>query len=355
MPMYQARLQADIDRIRQKLMVLGRGVLVALENATRSALTRDIDLATETILGDMPINRRYRELDHLCHLFVARHFPSAGHLRLVSAVMRLSKTLERIGDYAETISRSALQLEDHPPEKITEDIRTMSQHAVHTLEQSLEAFREESAELARGTLNTAREYTSTYDRMFADLITEGEKGSRPIAELFSLLAILNRLERVIHQAKNICEQTIFVATGETKVGKTFDILLVDDTNTGASLLAEAHCRKAYPNAGRYQSAGWTPGERVDPKFVGYAESKGLSLSAAVPRDFHSVAHLIPNLDIIIDLSGSARENIQKIPYHTMLLSWPLEYRDDPEVVCRQLLPRFNDLMRRIRGDEEECG
>ena len=352
MGLYEERLQSDIDRVRRKLLLLGKGVRVALQNATNSALTQDADLATDTILGDVPINRRYRELDHLCHVFVARHFPSAGHLRFISAVMRLSKTLERIGDYAETISRAALQLSDPPPPRITEDIGMVSQHAVTMLEQSLQAFGEENRELARTTLAMAGEYAATYDRVFADLIAEGESGSREISDLFSLLAIFNRLERVIHQAKNICEQTLFVVTGKGKEDKTFDILFVGDVNSGASLLAEHYCRKAFPDVGTYQSAGWTAGEGVDPRYLAYAESKGLDLSRAVPQAFEAIAARIPDVDIIVDLSGQARKNIPKVPFHTILLTWPLEDRGDPEAVCQQLLPRLNELMGRIHDEQE---
>ena len=67
-------------------------------------LTRDRELAAEVILGDLPINREVRAIDALCHAFVARHLPSAGHLRFVSSVLRLNVELERIGDYAVTIA-----------------------------------------------------------------------------------------------------------------------------------------------------------------------------------------------------------------------------------------------------------
>ena len=57
---------------------------------SRALLTLDRDLAYATVLGDKPINREIRELDRLCHAFVARHLPSAGHLRFVSSVLRLT-------------------------------------------------------------------------------------------------------------------------------------------------------------------------------------------------------------------------------------------------------------------------
>ena len=57
----------------------------------------DNELAYLTVLGDNPINRNSRKLDSLCHAFIARHLPSAGHLRLMSSIVRVNVALERIG------------------------------------------------------------------------------------------------------------------------------------------------------------------------------------------------------------------------------------------------------------------
>ena len=350
---YEQRLEEDLERIRAHVRQMGEAVKSAVQNAVRAVISRDEELATETIIGDLPINRRYRALDHRCHVFVARHLPSARHLRLVSAVLRLSKTLERIGDYAETISRAALQLTDKPTERLQEDIELMTRHSVKVLEQSLQAFDDSDEQLARDTLVLAGQYGTTFDRVFSDLIKEGEARTRPIADLFSLMAIFNRLERVIHQAKNICDQTLFVVTGKTKDEKTFDILFVDNRNAGASLLAERYARKAYRDSGSFQSAGWGVVDAVDPAYLAFAEDKGLYLGDAVPRRFDASIDGLRDFDFIIDLTGSARDHIPKIPFHTTLLSWPLENRADPESVYKQLAARIGALMERLRGDEDD--
>ena len=72
----------------------------------------------EVVLGDLVVNRRVRKLDSKCHAFVARHLPSAGHLRFVSSVLRLSIALERVGDYAVIIARELAQLESPPPQQV---------------------------------------------------------------------------------------------------------------------------------------------------------------------------------------------------------------------------------------------
>jgi protein-tyrosine-phosphatase len=167
------------------------------------------------------------------------------------------------------------------------------------------------------------------------------------------MAICNRLERVLHQGKNICEQTIFAVTGERKEEKTFDVLFVDSRGAGASLLAEHYCRRAYPEAGTFASAGWAAQGTPDEAFVDFGTSKGLDLGKATPRSFDDLRSQLADYDLIIDLVGGVREHMSKIPFHTTVLSWPIDDRADPEAVHEQLSPRISHLMELLRGEDED--
>ena len=107
---FEERMEADLQIIRGRLWKIGEDVDAALHNAKKVMILRDSELAYQTVLGDYPINRESRECDRLCHTFIARHLPGAGPLREMAATARVNVALERIGDYAVTISREALQL-----------------------------------------------------------------------------------------------------------------------------------------------------------------------------------------------------------------------------------------------------
>ncbi len=350
---YEERLEHDLESVRKRIRRMGGAVVSAIRDAVESVLVCDTELATETILGDLPINRQAREIDHRCHVFIARHLPSAGHLRFISSAMRLSKTLERIGDYAETMARAAAHFNVPPPDSIKRDIEMMGHHAANILEQSLAAYDASSVVEARATRAVVGQYGTTFDKVFADLVAAGNERLHPIEELFGLAAICNRLERIIHQAKNICEQTIFAVTGERKQEKTFDFLFVDSRGAGASLLAARYCRHAYPDAGTYHSAGWDAVSEPDDAFVKFAESKGLDIRDAVPSSFDDIIGQVADYDLIVDLVGGVRDHIRKVPFHTTVINWPLDDRADPAAVAEQLFPRLSDLMQTLRGEDED--
>jgi phosphate transport system protein len=348
---YEERLQKDLAWIQDLVAIVGTNVEEAIGSAVKAVLTLDRDLAAETIIGDYLVNRQTRELDRLCHAFVARHLPSAGHLRYVSSVLRLNIALERIGDYAATISRTAAQLSSAAPPVVQRDIEMMCEHARRMLHEGLRSFQNRDVGLATATLNSAAQFAHHFDKVFADLVKEGETHSRPISDLFSLMATFNRLERVIHQAKNICEETIFVGTGRLKGEKVFNILFVGERNNGVSQLAEHFTRKAFPQSGTYRSAGFDPADEIDPRYVEFARKVGLDLGSAWPTPLSSLLDQLDDFHIVVGLHPETRERLGKVPFHTTVLLWDMGNTDDPEQTYRRLAPLVRSLMEKLRGEQ----
>lgn len=348
---YEERLQRDLDWIKELVGVVGHQLVRTIQDAVTAVLTIDQQLSATTVIGDYTVNRQTRELDRLCHAFVARHLPSAGHLRYVSSVLRLNIALERIGDYTATISRTAAQLSEAPPAAVGRDIEMMAEQARRTLTDALRSFQTGDVALAQATLTAAAQFAPYFDRVFNDLAKEGEAKTRPVKDLFALMASFNRLERVIHQAKNLCEETIFVVTGQAKGEKSFRILFVDGPNSGASHLAEHFTRKAFPNSGQYVSAGWQPAEEVEAAYRTFAETVGLDLSKAWPTDLATLHEQMDQFQLVIGLGVDARKNLPKLPFHTISLQWDVDTSAAPEACYRQFTPMIRELMEQLRGEQ----
>ena len=347
---YEQRLQHDLDWIDELIGIVGKQLVGTLHDAVQAVLKTDGQLAAQVILSDYTVNRQTRELDRLCHAFVARHLPSAGHLRYVSSVLRLNIILERIGDYATTIARAAAHLSSTPPETVYRDIEMMAEQARRLLTDSLRAFHERDPQIAKDTITAANQFTPYFDRVFDDLVRAGEQKTRPIQDLFGLIATFKRLERVIHQAKNVCEETIFVVTGKDKGEKVFHILFVDEANDGASQLAEHFTRKAFPNSGSYESAGWRPADEIRPDFARFAEEHGLDLSRSWPTDIEARKSQLDTFDLIVGLTPEVRAHLPRVPFHTTVLHWDVDTSASPDAVHQQLTPLVRELMEQLRGE-----
>lgn len=352
--LYDERLQEDLDDIRGRLEAVGNAVRDNLFHAVKAASERDRRLANETIIKDRAVNEDLKDLDHMCHLFVVRHLPSAGHLRFVSSVLRLSVALERVGDYATTICRVTLQLTDDVPGSIKRDIELMGDQAVKCVEVAMDAFLRGDVEQAKVGLGLASQVSGSYKNAFGDLIAAGERDRRPIGDLFAFLLIFRLLNRSADQADNACELTIFAVTGERKETKRYRILFVDQTNTGLSKLAEVAAEAGYPEAGSYASAGVDPGDAFDDELQTFCAQRGISLDG-VPRSIEDALDIRRHYHVIIGLSGDPAPHLEHVPFRTVVLEWDVKREDGEGVgeLYRKLMGEISSLMTTlgVRDDE----
>jgi phosphate transport system protein len=334
MSIYEERLETDLTTIRSEVQNVGSLVETAVGNSVKSILTWNQQLAYETILKDQVINRAVKRIDHLCHAFVVRHSPTAGHLRFVSSVLRVNVALERVGDYAVTVCREMARLAEKPNQRVIGDLEISVDPAKQALSQALEAFQNSNSELARGTKEMASHLGKTFDKAFSDLVDEGEKGAAPIRDLFALLVIFNRLSRVCDQAKNICEETVFASVGETKPAKRFRILFVDDKESCLSLMAVALALKDFPECAEYSSAGCDPSEELPADFVAFMEARGHDLQVK-PARLEIIPEILGEYHIIVTLSKNLAQKMGRSPYHTVVLDWGIDS------VCSEKSPAFD--------------
>ena len=360
MPLYEERLTRDMAQIRQEVATLAASVQKGLEKSIDAALTGDRSLANQTILRDHPINRRTREINRLCHNFMAVHQPSAGHLRLISSILRLVNELERIGDYAATIAREGLQLPHLPTGMLRREVEDLAEQARTCLSQSMRSFNERDADLARETRAIAAQGKGRGDTVFEDLIQEGKTSHEQIRYLFDTLILIGRLKRVCDRCKNICEETLFTVTGETKPPKVYKILFLDEENNCQSQLAQAFARKTFPNSGEYDSAGLRNGTDLRPGLFAFMEAHGLVPVAPETSVLDPDMHKIAKYDVVVSLQGPIDSYLPKQPFRSVFLEWdvgqPPAGTSDPEThehyteMYREITARVRDLMEILRGE-----
>ncbi len=358
---YEERMQADLVEIRDKVGGVAELIESQVGDAVHALLEDDRDLANDVVLGDRRVNRKIREIDRLAHAFIVRHAPSAGHLRYVSAVLRLDVALERIGDYASTIGREVVQISASPPARVVRDVELISHQARRTLHQALVAFQEADVELANETYGMAGQTDSTLEKMFEELIEVGENREVPLRDAFALLRIMNLLKRVAEQAENVCEQVLFAAAGETKDPKTFRILFLDERNDRVSQMAEAYAQKAFPESGAYASAGWDPVEALEPGLVEFMDQRGVDMTDKAPTALSPIHEEPRHWHIVVGLHKDARHHIPILPFRTLFLDWTPavdaagltgDVTDEQmEEVFKSIKLRVRDLMLTLRGPD----
>lgn len=354
---YETRLEADKAQIRDRVAALGRAVSGAIAGSVAALLAGDHARSYDIMLDDLAINRDVRALDKLCHGFVARHLPSAGHLRFISSVMRLNVALERIGDYAKTIAREAVHLHVKVPDDVRASVEALGGEAVSILDQAVKAFIDGDVELARGIRPQAKAFGRSFDAVHRQIVAT--KRDLPVADLLAITDIFTKLDRVSDQAKNIGEEALFAITGETKAPKVYRILFVDARNTMVSPLAEAIARKAFPDSGLFASAGWSAGEALAAEVAEVAGELGLDLGAFRPQKLTREVRALDIYHVVVGLGANTRAQIGELPFATIYQEWPVPSLDGTDgatrarlrEICHGLSVQIRDLMVRLRGED----
>ena len=334
----------------------------ALEHALKALLTQNTALAYQTILNDNPINRAYRALNFRCYHFIAKHLPASGHLRFISSVLRVNLGLERIGDYAVTICRETAQLAAPLRGEIRREVESMARSSIQMLEQSVQTFEEGNADMARATMGYAKQVDREFDVAFADLLEEGKERSLSTKDLFAVLSILNMLERVSDQAKNICEDTVFVVTGEQKKTKKFNIIFLNGKDDFRGQIATAVGRMMFSASGFYSSAGLNPAANIDTRCLRFLKEHGIDYTDHVPHPINWAPEDWKNYHVIVSLAGPMSQYVSSVPFQTIALEWDIDpvpaadvaYEEAVstfETIYRQLATKISDLMHTLHGEE----
>ena len=101
------QFQEELDGVNTTLVQMAGLVRVAMDNATTALLTADLTLAEKVIADDTIIDETQHELDARTINLIARQSPVASDLRALVTSLRMSADLERMGDLAHHIAKSA--------------------------------------------------------------------------------------------------------------------------------------------------------------------------------------------------------------------------------------------------------
>ena len=101
------QFQKELDEVSTTLVQMAGLVRVAMDNATTALLTADLTWAEKVIADDTIIDEIQHELDARTINLIARQSPVASDLRALVTSLRMSADLERMGDLAHHIAKSA--------------------------------------------------------------------------------------------------------------------------------------------------------------------------------------------------------------------------------------------------------
>jgi phosphate transport system protein len=203
----------ELEELNQKMLQMAGLVEASINRAIRSLVDKSRELAEQVIRDEPEINRMEMELDGLATRLLALRQPVARDLRLLTAALKISTDLERIGDLAVHIAERSLSLMHHPPPPLVVDIPKMASLVQSMLLKVLDAFVHGDAELARSVLVADSEVDAMRDAVYNELVAAMQHDPSIVSAAIDLIFVARNLERIGDHATNIAEDVVFLVQG----------------------------------------------------------------------------------------------------------------------------------------------
>ncbi|MGC8202756.1 phosphate signaling complex protein PhoU [Aliiroseovarius sp. PTFE2010] len=205
----------ELEAIQAKVMKMGGLVEAALRDSAHALETHDTELAEKVRKGDRVIDEMDVSAKSDAARLIALRSPTAVDLRVVLAVMEISSHLERCGDYAKNIAkRTAVLSQAGEINDTVRSLRRMATFVEVMLADALDAFIQRNVDMAAEIIERDHEADQMYNTLFRSLLTHMMEDHRNITAGMHLHFIAKNIERIGDHATGICEQTIYLVTGD---------------------------------------------------------------------------------------------------------------------------------------------
>jgi len=199
---------AVLNDLRESALRMGSLAEAIVEKAVGAVWDRSAEMAREVRIDDLEIDRMDLAIDESVLRALALQAPVAEDLRKVIAIKMIATDLERVGDLARNIAKSALRLSERPAIAIPPKLTDVADEARRLLKDALDSFADEDPEKARAVLAGDDRIDDDQDRVVREAIAEIGAHPEISSQEVDLILIAKNLERVADHATNIAEGVI---------------------------------------------------------------------------------------------------------------------------------------------------
>ena len=213
-PETRSQYQEELERLEASALDGLNLVSSALQRTLEAVEHQDVELAQLVVADDDRIDGRYLEVHQSLITLLATQSPVATDLRLISALLHVLKSVERMGDQCVNVCKVIPLTGNEPPadEEMVALILGMGKQTRALITQAKRAFAERDVELARDLVRQddfVDELNRECFRLALEIGDDADKREWAMTMLLDARAI----ERIADNAVDIGEQVAFVVTG----------------------------------------------------------------------------------------------------------------------------------------------
>ncbi len=204
----------SLEDVQGRLVEIAELVTIAIDKATRAFSSSDVALAEEVIEADAVIDEKAVELDELAIEILARQQPVARDLRIVVSALRISASLERMGDIAEHIAQlTRMRFPERAiPKGLKSTFTKMGELDVAVARKLTELLRTEDPILAEEIRNDDDKLDDLHVSVFEKVLSDTWQGEASATVDATLASRYH--ERFGDHAVSVAKKVAYLATGD---------------------------------------------------------------------------------------------------------------------------------------------
>ena len=199
-----------LGEVNELILRMGGCCEAILAKSLRALFERNAGLALEVRADDLEIDRLDVAIDEAVLRSLALQSPVADDLRRLLAANDIGTDLERVGDLARNIAKSAARLAERAPVPLPPHLEALAAECQAILRDALDAFVHRDAERARKLLAEDDRIDDDQDRVIREALDALRAHPDLYLQQVDLIVVAKHLERVADHATNIAESVILI-------------------------------------------------------------------------------------------------------------------------------------------------
>ena len=206
-----------LDQLQRQLLELAALVESTIHQGVTAALARDASDSRAVISQQRKIDELAAGINAFVTDLLALHHPVAGDLALLTASLKISSDLKRMGELSVNIAQRSIALSERSPIQFPHGLVEMAHRVQLMVSKSLQAFAQRLEELAAEVITADDDVDRLRTAMYGDLVRQMEEQPSLAAQEVDLMFIVHNLERIGDHATNIAEDVLlFVGGGQNR-------------------------------------------------------------------------------------------------------------------------------------------
>ena len=207
------KFEGELQDLKVNVIKMSDMAVAALEKAYKALLDKDIDLALTVLDEDKKLDKLEEDVEEAAILMIAKQQPVASDLRHIISAIKISSEIERVGDYAKNIAKTAIRLakEERPFENAA--VAEMHEIGLKMMAMFKEAYADENLTMAKELAELDDRMDELYGQVIKSILNASPKENGTRNHNSQLLFLVRHYERAGDHITNLAEDILYMAKG----------------------------------------------------------------------------------------------------------------------------------------------